>query len=60
MITVHKDSDDWTDDQHEIYLKYKTDPLQVGRLCKKFPTLENAWNQFKNTLELCKSQDDTY
>jgi hypothetical protein len=47
------------DKQNFWFKQYRVDPIKVGRMCEKFPGLQNSWNQFKITYELCKSQDET-
>jgi hypothetical protein len=46
------------DKQHQWYLDYNIDAIRLGRMCEKFPGLQNSWNQFKMVYELCRSQDD--
>jgi hypothetical protein len=38
--------------------EYKLDPITLGRMCEKYPTLQNSWNEFKLVYELCRSQYD--
>ena len=42
--------------QHEYMIKYKIDPIEIGRLCECYPGLQKSWEQFSNTLNLCKVQ----
>ena len=53
------EEDDWLDKQTDWLNTYKLDPIKLGRMCEKFPTLKIAWDQFKSTYEMCKAQDDT-
>lgn len=48
----------YVDDQHTWFTRYKIDPIKMGRMCKKFPTLQKSWDEFKLVYELCRSQDD--
>ena len=34
------------DTQHEYLLKYKIDPIEVGKLSEKYPGLKQAWEEF--------------
>ena len=45
------------DKQHQYITEFKTDPIEVGRLCEKFPALKNTWQQFLTVLEMCKEDD---
>lgn len=48
-----------TIDQQSRWLdEYKIDSIKLGRMCEKFPGLQNSWNQFKLVYEVCRSQDD--
>jgi len=58
---IHELWNDWEDDveqQSKWIETYRMDPIKIGRMCTKYPVLKNAWDQFRTTYELCKSQDD--
>ena len=46
------------DQQHRWLDEYRIDSIRMGRMCEKFPGLQNSWNQFKIVYDLCRSQDD--
>lgn len=48
----------YIDEQHNWFTQYKIDPIRMGRMCEKFPALQNKWDEFKVIYELCRSQDD--
>lgn len=51
--------DDWDIDKQSNYIEtYKIDAIRLGRMCEKYPGLQNSWNEFKMMYELCRSQDD--
>lgn len=51
--------EDWDIDKQAKYLEtYKVDAIRLGRMCEKYPGLQNSWNEFKMMYELCRSQDD--
>lgn len=59
--TILKEMYDETEDldkQAGWITTYKMDPIQLGRMCEKFPGLMKAWNEFKIIYELCRSQHD--
>jgi hypothetical protein len=62
MIIAHKKfagtSHPDIDRQTRWLNEYKLDAVRVGRMCEKFPGLQNSWNQFKIMYDLCRSQDD--
>ena len=37
---------------------YRLDPITLGRMIEKYPSLQNSWNEFKLVYELCRSQDE--
>ena len=53
------EEDGYLDQQTTWLIGYKIDPIKLGRMCKKYPALQIAWDQFKTTYEMCKAQDDT-
>ena len=46
------------DKQSNWLTEYKLDPITLGRMCEKYPTLKSSWDQFKTVYELCRSQDE--
>ena len=48
----------YVDDQHDWLNQYRIDAIRMGRMCKKFPTLQKSWDEFKLMYELCRSHDD--
>lgn len=56
---LHEMYDDWDIDKQSNYIEtYKIDAIRLGRMCEKYPGLQNSWNEFKMMYELCRSQDD--
>jgi len=56
---LHEMYEDWDIDKQAKYLEtYKIDSIKLGRMCEKYPGLQNSWNEFKMMYELCRSQDD--
>ena len=47
------------DQQHQWYLEYNVDAINLGRMCEEFPGLKKSWEQFKIMYQLCKSKDET-
>lgn len=47
------------DKQYEYMVRYKTDPIEIGELCEKYPGLQKTWDQFLTTLNLCKEEHET-
>ena len=45
------------DKQHQWYLEYRVDAVQLGQMCEDFPGLQKSWEQFKMMYELCRSQN---
>lgn len=46
------------DKQTKWLTEYKMDPIQLGRMCDKYPALQKSWNDFKLVYELCRSEDE--
>jgi hypothetical protein len=46
------------DKQTKWLIEYKMDPIQLGRMCDKYPALQKSWNDFKLMYELCRSEDE--
>ena len=46
------------DRQHGWLTEYKIDSIRLGRMCEKYPALQNSWEQFKLMYEIVRSQDD--
>lgn len=46
------------DRQHGWLIEYKIDPIRLGRMCEKYPALQNSWEQFKLMYDIARSQDD--
>lgn len=46
------------DKQTKWLVEYKMDPIQLGRMCDKYPALQKSWNDFKLVYELCRSEDE--
>ncbi len=46
------------DKQHKWMKDYKIDPVRLGRMCEKYPALQNSWEQFKLMYDIARSQDD--
>lgn len=44
------------DEQHEFYLKYQIDPIELGSLIKQYPSLEKSWAQFKTVYNLVRKE----
>jgi hypothetical protein len=44
------------DKQNNWFKTYSINPIECGKLCEQFPGLQNAWNQFIITYQLCKSE----
>jgi len=47
------------DKQHKYLNSFKLNPIEIGELCEKYPTLKNSWDQFLTILEMCKENDNT-
>jgi hypothetical protein len=47
------------DKQNNWMKQYRIDPIKLGRMCEQFPGLQNSWNQFIITYQLCKDQYET-
>jgi hypothetical protein len=46
------------DKQNQWMIDYKIDSIRLGRMCEKYPALQNSWEQFKLIYDLARSQDD--
>jgi hypothetical protein len=46
------------DKQNQWMTDYKIEPIRLGRMCEKYPALQNSWEQFKLVYDLARSQDD--
>ena len=46
------------DKQHKWLQDYKIDAIRLGRMCEKYPALQNSWEQFKLMYDIARSQDD--
>lgn len=46
------------DKQNQWMIDYKIDSIRLGRMCEKYPALQNSWKQFKLIYDLARSQDD--
>lgn len=44
------------EEQHECFLKYQINPVELGELIKKHPSLEKSWAQFKTVYNLVKKE----
>ena len=45
--------------QNAWVVEYSINAVKVGKLCENYPSLQIAWDQFKTTYEICRSQDET-
>ena len=56
---LHDNQEDYSIEKQAAWLEtYKINPIQLGRMCEKYPTLLTSWEQFKTVYEMCRSQDD--
>jgi len=46
------------DKQHQFYLEYNIQAVELGIMCNEFPALQKAWDQFKTVYELCKEENN--
>lgn len=51
--------DDGVEKQADWLVTYKIDPIQMGRMCEKYPALQKSWDEFKLVYDLCRSHHET-